>query len=266
MRRPRARLVTSHSGGLGAPVRSHYEGLPSMAGRGGDEGGPKPAGSGRPERPPSPPGSTGPGTEIAAVERRRARRLVSDEAPPPATAAVDAPSGAPPPRAFGATRGRPANSGAARRAETITRTRSAGMKQANARTDARASADADDDPPPEDMDACRLELARRIYRFVADRSYRWRTCPERACKRARACMTREGRCRNLEPPKRPASERDIARAQTWLRRALEQRLEQEEAEQDAAAHEREANRPESLRRSFSPPQRSRRARSQRSSA
>ena len=72
MRRPRVRLVTSHPGGLGVPVRSHYEEPPSVAGRGGDEGGRKPAGRRRALRPLSPPGRTGPGTQIAAVERREA--------------------------------------------------------------------------------------------------------------------------------------------------------------------------------------------------
>jgi hypothetical protein len=45
------------------PVRSHYEGLPLMAGRGEDEGGRKPAGKRRALGPLSSPGRTGLGTQ-----------------------------------------------------------------------------------------------------------------------------------------------------------------------------------------------------------
>ena len=52
-------------------VRSYYEGLPSVAGRGADERKRKPAGSGS-HKLPSAPGRTVPKPKIAAVERRKA--------------------------------------------------------------------------------------------------------------------------------------------------------------------------------------------------
>ena len=70
VRRPRACLASTHSGGPWVAVRPHYGGLPLMAGRGTDEGRRKLPGSGRaqPSRPR--PEVTAPGTEIAAMERR----------------------------------------------------------------------------------------------------------------------------------------------------------------------------------------------------
>jgi hypothetical protein len=71
----------------GPPSAHHYEGLPSMAGRGWDEGGRKPAGSGWPAGPPSQPGSHGPEDRnrrewSAAGRARRVMTRPRPEAPP----------------------------------------------------------------------------------------------------------------------------------------------------------------------------------------
>ena len=51
-----------------------------------------------------------------------------------------------------------------------------------------------DDDMPEDMDAFRLDLARRINRFVADRTECWKRCPQSECRRARSCRSPEIEC------------------------------------------------------------------------
>ncbi len=76
-------------------VRPHYEGPPSVAGRGADEGGESLPDRG-PTRAPSAPGSYGPGDRKAAVERREAPALPTMER---GTRRIPAaPHGAPPPR------------------------------------------------------------------------------------------------------------------------------------------------------------------------
>src|ERR1035441_7177094 len=83
VRRPRACLASTHSGGPWVAVRPHYGGLPLMAGRGTDEGRRKLPGSGRaqPSRPR--PEVTAPGTEIAAMERRVASAPAQGAPTPP---------------------------------------------------------------------------------------------------------------------------------------------------------------------------------------
>lgn len=76
-----ARVFRTHAPGRPrVTVRPHYEGLPSMAGRGPGEGRRKRPGSGRRETPLPGPGSTVPRTETAA-RWRAARRGVSAETP-----------------------------------------------------------------------------------------------------------------------------------------------------------------------------------------
>ena len=65
-------LRTQESGSPWVPVRSYYEGLPSMAGRGPDEGLAKAARITGDESPPVGLDERGPGVEDATVERREA--------------------------------------------------------------------------------------------------------------------------------------------------------------------------------------------------
>jgi hypothetical protein len=82
----------------------------------------------------------------------------------------------------------------------------------------------------------RMQLARRINRFLTDRRSLWRRCPLRACRRAHACSTREMRRIVLaREPRKPSSETDRARAMTLVRRAVERALEQCKKECEATA-------------------------------
>lgn len=60
----------------------------------------------------------------------------------------------------------------------------------------------DDDPVPKNIHEFRNELARRISRFIADRRQSWRGCPERCCRRMRACAAPHVRC-SMAPPSKP---------------------------------------------------------------
>ena len=79
---------------------------------------------------------------------------------------------------------------------------------------------------PQDMDAFRRTLARRISVFLD----RWRGCPQPACKRHRGCCAPRGTCANARPA-RPQTDRNRAAMQAALQRALQRRL----AEVDHAA-------------------------------
>jgi hypothetical protein len=91
----------------------------------------------------------------------------------------------------------------------------------------------DDDPIPENIDDFRNELARRISRFIGNRTRAWRGCPERACRRAQHCRPPQIRCSNAPalPPRTPEQQ---ARAMAQLQRLLRERLEQDGARNDAA--------------------------------
>ncbi len=68
-------------------------------------------------------------------------------------------------------------------------------------TDLNAQFDALLGPDPEAdarAEAETVALATRAARFVANRAGRWKTCPKRACRRARAC-TGEGPPQKLPP-------------------------------------------------------------------
>jgi hypothetical protein len=97
---PAGGLVNPRSGGPGVPVRSHYEGLPSMAGREATKAGQSPPDGSTQKGSRPPPGSAGPGTEIAACgapggafsgsqRRRRRLRTVSRAAFTPAAQGSD---------------------------------------------------------------------------------------------------------------------------------------------------------------------------------
>jgi hypothetical protein len=77
------------------------------------------------------------------------------------------------------------------------------------------------DPVPSNPDEFRRELTRRIYSFLA----MWRGCREPLCRRARACRGRTFAC----APTLPDSPKQTARVMARMRRVLERRL----AERDA---------------------------------
>jgi len=101
------------------------------------------------------------------------------------------------------------------------------------RNAAPAPRDDEDDPVPENIDDFRNALARRIWRLISDMKQRWRTCGERCCKRARACIAPQGNCANGAPEK-PMTPEQVARGMAQLQRMMRERVEQRAAEQEAA--------------------------------
>jgi hypothetical protein len=95
----------------------------------------------------------------------------------------------------------------------------------------RARREADEqgesDAPPADMDEFRNALARRINRLIGNRQQFWRGCPERMCRRQRACAAPWVRCSNapLLPPDPDGTARAMAEVQRVLNscRAREER-------------------------------------------
>ena len=87
------------------------------------------------------------------------------------------------------------------------------------------------DDAPQDIDAFRMELARRLHILVSNQQRRWCGCREPSCKRARACRAPRGVCSNSKPTK-PVSERQSARARAMLARALREHDERLEAERE----------------------------------
>ena len=83
----------------------------------------------------------------------------------------------------------------------------------------KAERDASGDEVPADMDVFRNTLARRIYLFIGNRKQLWRGCPERICRRQRACAAPRSRCSNGPPPLPPDSVR-TARVMAQVTRAL----------------------------------------------
>jgi hypothetical protein len=68
----------------------------------------------------------------------------------------------------------------------------------------------DNEDVPEDADAFRDGLTRRIHMFVN----KWRGCPELLCARNRGCMAPGGQCANVVPSSAEEMERDWPRVKT----------------------------------------------------
>jgi hypothetical protein len=81
----------------------------------------------------------------------------------------------------------------------------------------KAERDASADEVPADMDEFRYALARRIALFIGKQL--WRGCPERICRRQRACAAPRIRCSNAPPPLPPDPVR-TARVMAQVSRAL----------------------------------------------
>ncbi len=75
---------------------------------------------------------------------------------------------------------------------------------------AQPQADYDDDMP-EDMDAFRLDLARRIDQFIADRTECWKRCPRSECRRVRSCRSPGIECPTVRLERERMSEAGGAR-------------------------------------------------------
>ena len=78
---------------------------------------------------------------------------------------------------------------------------------------------------PDDIDALRYMVARRIAMFIGNRCEYWRSCREPCCRRARACIAPAIACSNA-PPRKPDPDgrraaRGGARGQRLFRQALE---------------------------------------------
>ena len=71
---------------------------------------------------------------------------------------------------------------------------------------------------PEDMDAFRYRMARRIVMFLNQ----WHGCPERLCRRNRGCMAPSGDCINIKEEPMTDAEWDAARYD--IRQAIDEKL------------------------------------------
>lgn len=89
----------------------------------------------------------------------------------------------------------------------------------------------DADETPQDIDAFRNDLARRLRIIISNQQRRWCGCREPSCKRARACRAPRGGCSNRKPTK-PVSERQSARGRAMLARALREHGERLDAERE----------------------------------
>ncbi len=79
------------------------------------------------------------------------------------------------------------------------------------------------DEPPKDMDKFRNAMARKIAILIGNRQKSWRGCPERLCRRQRACFAPRIACSNAKPlpPMSPEqSAMAIARVQRALREVM----------------------------------------------
>jgi hypothetical protein len=90
----------------------------------------------------------------------------------------------------------------------------------------------DDDPVPENIDEFRYELARRISKFVANKRQAWRGCPERSCRRMRACAAPRVQCSNALHLKPDVDGRRAARVSAQIQRALREHGARREAEKE----------------------------------
>ena len=86
--------------------------------------------------------------------------------------------------------------------------------------------------PPEDIDALRNELARRIAMLIGNRKGSWRSCKERLCRRARGCKAPRIHCTNAGPSA-PVSPERLARTMALVRRTLDARAVEIDAQRSA---------------------------------
>ena len=84
----------------------------------------------------------------------------------------------------------------------------------------KAERDASGDEVPADMDVFRNTLARRIAVFIGNRKQLWRGCPERICRRQRACAAPRIRCSNAPRLPPDPTGRGVARVMAQVQRAL----------------------------------------------
>ena len=92
--------------------------------------------------------------------------------------------------------------------------------QAGARRKAETAAIArSDDSPPRDMAAFRNELARRICVIIGNQQGYWRHCPQRCCRRARACRVPTMQCSGA-PPMPETTPEQASRAMAEFRAVL----------------------------------------------
>jgi hypothetical protein len=82
--------------------------------------------------------------------------------------------------------------------------------------------------PPKDVDKVRTILARKIAMSVGDQHKSWRGCPERMCRRQRACMAPRIECSNA-PLVPPSTSEHQASSLAMLKRMLREKLAAHEA-------------------------------------
>ena len=98
-------------------------------------------------------------------------------------------------------------------------TRAHNKTRSDAQAGVKPQAEIDDDPPVTDIDAFRLDIARRISVIVANMEHYWRGCPERSCRRARSCRAPHVRC-SAAPPLTESTPEESARAMAKVQAAL----------------------------------------------
>ena len=103
---------------------------------------------------------------------------------------------------------------------------------AGKRREAAPIAHEDDDEIPQDIDAFRNALARKISIFVSNEKGGWRSCAAPCCKRARGCCAPRGLCSRPTKP-RPIKPEHAARNRAALQRDLAAACAQDDAEADA---------------------------------
>jgi hypothetical protein len=101
---------------------------------------------------------------------------------------------------------------APRRARRLNRHQRIERRQARASARARAQSAA----APDDADTFRNQFALRIHQAIGNHKGYWRDCPERGCRRARACLAPRRECSNA-PPLPPDPD---GRAQERLQRLI----------------------------------------------
>jgi hypothetical protein len=76
---------------------------------------------------------------------------------------------------------------------------------------------------PDDIEEFRSGMARRMNILIGTRMQYWRGCPERGCRRQRACLAPNIQCSNA-PPLPPSSAEETQRAMARVQRALRDAL------------------------------------------
>lgn len=106
------------------------------------------------------------------------------------------------------------------RAQAKSQSKAQSKAQAGARRKAETAAKAaSDDRPPQDMVAFRNELARRLHVIIGNQAGYWRHCPQRCCRRARACRVPKSQCSGAPPMPEPTPEQ-ASRAMAQFRAAM----------------------------------------------